>query len=142
MAVLYLLSNDIGIVACFDFEGAVAGPEIDRVCDASNTTLVDLSSISTCGTLLLLSSYYHFCRFGSCYRELKFRIFLPITEEQWELGQEAVVDISCCSYGLWTRIPVYAPLERLGCADKFLPDLEIIWVFKLLNMLAKALRRS
>jgi hypothetical protein len=54
VAVLYLLSNDIGIVACFDFEGAVAGPEIDRVCDASNTTLVDLSRISTCGTVLLL----------------------------------------------------------------------------------------
>ena len=92
---LYLLSNYIGIVACFDFEGAVASPEIDRVCDASNTTLVDLSRISACAYVVAPSSHYHFCRFGSCYGELKFCIFLPIPEKQRELGQEAVIDISC-----------------------------------------------
>jgi hypothetical protein len=135
----HLLSNDIGIVICFDFEGAVAGPEIDRVGDASHATLVDLSGqLANMRHVVCLSpsSHYHFCRFGSCYGEFKFGILLPIAKEQGELGQEAVVDISCGCYGLWTRIPVYASLERLSCADQFLPRLEIIWVFKLLNMLA------
>jgi hypothetical protein len=42
-ALLYLLSNDVGIVGGFSFEGAVVGPEIDRGGDARDTTLVDLT---------------------------------------------------------------------------------------------------
>jgi hypothetical protein len=37
-----LLSDDIGIVAGFDFEGTVVGPEIDGDSDACDTPLIDL----------------------------------------------------------------------------------------------------
>ena len=81
--------------------------------------------------MILCRANHHFCRFCPCYRELKVRIFLPVAEEQGKLCQKAIIDISCCGYGLWTGIAVYASLKRLGCANKFLPDLEVIQIFKL-----------
>jgi hypothetical protein len=54
VAVQYLLSNNVGIVACFDFEGAVVGPKIYRVGDTSDTTLIHLRNISICCKLLRL----------------------------------------------------------------------------------------
>lgn len=42
----YLLSDHVGIVAGFDFEGAVVGPEVNRVRDTRNTSLVDLFALT------------------------------------------------------------------------------------------------
>ena len=43
---LYLLSDDVGIMAGLDFEGAVIRPQIDRIGDAGNTSFIDLKAIS------------------------------------------------------------------------------------------------
>jgi len=42
----YLLSDHVGIMASLYFEGAVVGPQIDWGCDASDTSFVDLRSVS------------------------------------------------------------------------------------------------
>ena len=39
---LYLLSDDIGIVASLDFEGTVICPQVNRVGDAGHASLIDL----------------------------------------------------------------------------------------------------
>ncbi len=43
---LYLLSDHVGVVARLDFEGAVVRPQVDRVGDAGDSSLVDLALLS------------------------------------------------------------------------------------------------
>lgn len=43
---LYLLSDHVGVVARLDFEGAVIRPQIDRVGDAGDSSLVNLALLS------------------------------------------------------------------------------------------------
>lgn len=50
-----LLSDDIRIMARFDFEAAVVGPQVNRYADASDTALIDLRCVSA--ILLALSLY-------------------------------------------------------------------------------------
>ena len=40
----YLLSDHVWVMAGFDFEGAVVGPQINRICDTGHTALIDLDS--------------------------------------------------------------------------------------------------
>lgn len=43
-ALVYLLSNDVGIVGSLRLEGAVVGPKVDRWRDAGNTSFVNLQN--------------------------------------------------------------------------------------------------
>lgn len=79
----YSLSNNLWIVAGLSLEGAVVGPQIHGICDAGHASLVD-----------------QFSSLSARYGKLEVCIFLPITEEQRELGEEAIVDIAHRSDGL------------------------------------------
>lgn len=43
----YSLSDDVSVMACFDLEAAIVGPEVDRDPDAGYAALVDLFGVST-----------------------------------------------------------------------------------------------
>lgn len=49
---IYLLSDQLRIMASLDFETAVVGPEIDRICYAGHTALVHLSHCEPSRTIL------------------------------------------------------------------------------------------
>lgn len=42
----YLLSDHVGIMAGFDFEGAVVGPQVNGIRNTGNTSLVDLFALT------------------------------------------------------------------------------------------------
>jgi hypothetical protein len=84
-----LLSNDIGVVACLDFEGAVVRPQVNGYTDTSYAALIN-----------------HFSCLGASNTELHVGIFLPVSEEQREFRKEAVKDIPSQSNGLGRTIPV------------------------------------
>ncbi len=60
---------------------------------------------------------YQFGGFGPSYGEFQVCIFLPVAEKKRKFGQEAIIDISCCDDGLWTRVAIQAALEGFGGAD-------------------------
>lgn len=41
-----LLSDEVWVVSCLHLEGAVVGPQVDRIGDATASSLVDLSRLS------------------------------------------------------------------------------------------------
>lgn len=76
---LYLLSDHIRVVTCLHLEGAVIRPQVDGVRDAGHSPLVD-----------------HFRRLRPRDRELQVSVFLPVSEQEWELGEKAIIDLSSC----------------------------------------------
>ena len=74
---------------------------------------------------------YHICRFSARNRKLQIGIFLPVSKEQRELGEESIINASCCRDGLGIGIAVDASLKRLSGTDKVLPSLEVIGVVNL-----------
>ncbi len=67
-ASVYLLSDHVRIMACLDLEGAVVCPQVDRVCDAGDSTLEDLA-MSVCADALTRHVTNHLCSFSPCNRE-------------------------------------------------------------------------
>jgi hypothetical protein len=76
-------------------------------------------------------STYHIRSFGSGDGEFQIGIFLPVSEQQRELGQEPVVDVAHCGYRLRVGVAVDASFEGLGSANEPLPGLKIIRVVEL-----------
>ncbi len=93
---LYLLSNHIRIVTCFDLENAVVCPKVHRVSDACYSSFVHLNAVSTYMIREVLHVTNHLRSFCTSNGELEIRILLPVSEKKGELGEEAVVDISRC----------------------------------------------
>jgi hypothetical protein len=89
-----LLSNDVVVMGRVHLEGTVICPKINRGRDARYTALVDLSTISPVVTKQLQCEAYHLSRLCAANRELEIGILLPISKEQRELVEEAVVDVA------------------------------------------------
>ena len=111
---LYLLSDYIRVVTRLNLEGAVVRPQIDGVGDAGHSPLVN-----------------HFGRLRPRDGELQVCILLPVSEQEWELGEEAIVELPGCGDRLGTGIAVEATLQRFSCTDKLFPVLEIIRILEL-----------
>lgn len=109
--VLYSLSNNIRVMTCFNLEGAVLSPQVDRCCDAGDSTFVDLGKRQIRLSVSPLSHAYKFSSLCSSYRKLQVRIFLPVPEEQRELCEETIINLSCGSDGLWVGVPVESSFE-------------------------------
>jgi hypothetical protein len=95
-------------------EGAVVGPEVYRWCDAGDAALVD-----------------HLSSLGAADGELQIGILLPVSEEERELGKEAVVDIANQFDSGWARVAGDAALELRGARDKRFPLLEVVFILYL-----------
>jgi hypothetical protein len=75
---------------------------------------------------------YHFSRLRAANRELEIGIFLPVSEKEGELVEEAVVDVAHELDGRGTRVAGYAAFE-VGCAaDEALPPVIVVFVLNLL----------
>lgn len=74
---------------------------------------------------------HHLCSFCAGDRELHVGIFLPVSEEERKLGEEAIVGMACGSDGLGVRVTVDATLKRLCAAHEFLPSFEVIGIIGL-----------
>lgn len=114
-----LLSDDVVVVRCVHLEGAVVGPQVDRGCDARDTALVD-----------------HLGRLGAANGELEVGILLPVSEEERELGQEAVVHVAHQFDGGWAGVAGDAALEVRGASDERFPSLKVVFVLYLQHGLA------
>ncbi len=90
-------------------EGAVLGPQVDRVGDAGATSLV-----------------HHLGRFGSGDVEFEVGVLLPVAEEERELEQEAVVGVAQGGQGLRAGVAAQAAVEGLACPDQLFPALEVV----------------
>lgn len=112
----YLLSDEVCDMGSLHFEGAVIGPEVDRVGDAGASPLV-----------------YHLCGLRARDVELEIRIFLPVSEEERELEQEPVVCVAQGCKSLGTGVSVQAALEAFACTNQFFPSLEAVRVGFLLK---------
>lgn len=118
-------------MTCLDFERTVICPQVDRICDTSNTTLEYLTRLATLP--LKGTRSYHLCGFGSCDGKLQIGIFLPISEEERELCEEAIISVSCSGNCLWARVAIETTFESLSRAHEFLPIFKVIRVLKLSN---------
>lgn len=74
---------------------------------------------------------YHLCRFSASYRELQIGIFLPVTEQKWELGEKAIIGVARSGDGLGVGVAVDAPFKGLCSANQFFPSFEVIGIVKL-----------
>lgn len=80
-------------MACLHLEGAVICPEVDGIRDARYAAFVDLEA-SSAHTLVSARGTHHFSRLGPADGKLQIGIFLPVSEEEGEFGEEAVVHIA------------------------------------------------
>lgn len=106
-----LLSGNIRLVARLDLEAAVVRPQVHAAGYARHAPLV-----------------HHLRGLRTSDGELDVRILLPVSEEQWELGQEAVVHGARGLDGGWGGVAVQTSFLRLGRADELLPRLELVWI--------------
>lgn len=126
-----LLSDDIRIVACLDFEGAIVGPHVDGYTDAGDTSFVDLLRSAFVRSIASMYITNHLCRLCTANRKLEVCIFLPVAEEEGKAREEIVVGIASGCDGLWAGIPIQSALLGLGCANEFFPVLELFWILEL-----------
>lgn len=105
-------------MSCLHLEGAVLSPQVDRMADARDTSLVD-----------------HLCSFRACDVEFEVGVLLPVSEEERELGKEAIVGVSEGREGLRARAAVQAAFKRLSSVDELLPVLETIGIGFLQDLL-------
>lgn len=77
------------------------------------------------------SEAYHFCCFCSSDRKFHVGIFLPITEEEGESGEESIIDVSSRRDSLRARVAVETTLEGFGGTHQLLPVLKVIGVLEL-----------
>lgn len=49
---LYLLSDNLGVVCRFHFEGTIVGPQVDGVGNASTASFIDLSALRLVSALV------------------------------------------------------------------------------------------
>lgn len=101
-------------MARIHLEGAVVCPEVNGRRNARYTSLVN-----------------HLRRLSTAYRELEIGIFLPVSEEERELPEEAVVHVAHQLNSRRARVACDAALEIRGASDERLPSLEVVFVFYL-----------
>ena len=106
---VYLLSNDIRIVAGLDLECAVICPEIYRVSNAGYASLINLIYVRN-PAISYGQLPYQFCSLSTGDRKLKVGILFPISKKQWKFGEKTVVDISCSCNRLGIGVAVEATL--------------------------------
>lgn len=109
-----LLSYDILIMTCIDFEGAILSPQVDRDRYAGDSPLV-----------------HEFSCFSASDCEFAIGILFPETEEERIFGEETVVDVTGCADELRTGIASHTAFESFSGCDELLPSLEIVRVLKL-----------
>lgn len=126
---LYLLSDDVGIMTCLDFEGAIVRPEIYGVGNTSNATFIDLIFISGVSFTAYSAKLYQFSCLCTCNRKFQIGILFPVTEKQWKFSKESIVYIPGCDNGLRVRVSIQSAFQRLCSPNELLPVLEIVWVF-------------
>ena len=107
----HLLSDEMRDMGGLHLKGAVVGPEVDRVGNASTASLVD-----------------HLCRLGTRDVELQIGIFLPVSEEGGELEEITVVGVAQRRQGLGARVSVQATVESFASFDEVLPALEAVGI--------------
>lgn len=78
---LYLLSDHIWIMAGFDLERAIVGPQVDRGCYARDSPFEDLESCQHRNCCTMLCATYHFCSLRARNGEFQVGIFLPVSKE-------------------------------------------------------------
>lgn len=71
---------------------------------------------------------HHLCGLGAGYLKLEVGVFLPVSEEERELGEKAVVGVAGGCNSLGTGVAVQATLLRLEGCDQLLPVLELLWL--------------
>jgi hypothetical protein len=104
-----LLSDRARVMGCVHLEGAVVCPEVDRVGNAGASPLKD-----------------HLCGFRTSNVELGVGVLFPVSEQEWELREEAVVGVAESGQRLRAGIAVQVPLGILGRLDQVFPVLEVI----------------
>ena len=92
------------------FEGAVVGPQIDRIGDAGASSFVN-----------------HLGRLWTSNIELLVGILLPVGEQQRKFLEETIVRISEGGDSLGARVSVEATLHLNG-ANEFLPLFEVVGI--------------
>ena len=124
-----LLSDEKWVVGCLHLEGAVLSPQVDRIGDAGNASFVDLGgNLLGCARATGISEKiaHHLCRFWAGDIKLHVGVLFPVSEQEGELEQEAIVGISKCRKGLRARVSVETALEGLTRFDQVLPVLETV----------------
>lgn len=114
------LSDNVVVVRRIHLEAAVVGPQVYRSSDTRDTTLV-----------------YHLGSLCAANRELEVGILLPVTEEQWKLGEKAVVDVADKLDDRGTGVAGDTAFELRGASDERFPFVEIIFALHLYMLLAK-----
>jgi hypothetical protein len=109
-----LLSNDVVVVRCVHLEGAVVGPQVYGGCNTRDAALVD-----------------HLGRLGAANGELEVGVLLPVSEEEGEFGQEAVVYVAHQLDGGWAGVARDAALEVRRTRDERFPSLKVVFVLYL-----------
>lgn len=114
----------------FHLEGAVLGPQVDRVGDASATSLVDLIAASALlGQVKNRTIHaYHFGRLWARDVEFEVGILLPVAKQQREFEEESIVGVAECCQSLGARVPIQSTLKALAGPDQFLPVLEAVGI--------------
>lgn len=74
---------------------------------------------------------YHICCFRTGNGKFQVGVLLPISKQQGELGQEAVVDISYGGDSLRVGVAIDSSFEGLGATNQSFPGLEVIGVIEL-----------
>lgn len=130
MFLRHLLSDEVWGMGSLHLEGAVLGPQVNRVGDACTTSLVDLEK----GVLAMRYRLFwncwpthHLCGFGAGDIELLIGILLPVAEQKRELEKEAVVSVAEGRNSLGARVPIQRAVH-LTRADKLLPGLEAVGI--------------
>jgi hypothetical protein len=111
----------------FTFEQTIIRPKVYTVRDTRDASFVNLHTPSACSYAKRGSQVrYHFSSFRSRNGEFEVGVFLPISEQQWELCQETIIHASHVGYGFETRTAIKSPLRGFHTANEGFPGIEIV----------------
>src|SRR4051812_25649214 len=117
----------MGCVSSFHLEGAILCPQIDRIGDASASSLVHLDMhVRTRPISEKRAGFcpYHFGRLGTRDVEFEIGILLPVAEQQGELEKESIVCGAEGCQSLRARVSVETAFESFTGAYQLFPVLE------------------
>lgn len=141
-ALVHLLSDNVCVVRGLSLEGAVVGPEIDRGRNTGNTSFVDLFTLATRSSVRCMNGAHHVCSFTPGDREFQIGIFLPVSEQQRELGEKPIIGMAHCGDCLRVGVPVDTTFECLCASNEPFPGLEIIRIIELESPVSFGRRHS
>ena len=82
-------------------------------------------------TGLYVDTPHHLRCFRSSDRELQIGIFLPVSEQEREFCEEAVIVVADGVDSLRVGVAIDTTLKHLGGTDKLLPSLKVVGVIDL-----------